>query len=404
MGQGSLRLVFALLIAAAFAAPALAAPDAADAQQRLDGVQKALQDSIDRQKSLKDQDSSLEQQGADLRRQRVEAAGRIQDFEFEASNLEGRLAVLARDEQQKAAVFAESREQMGRILMALERMARYPPEAVIAQPGSPNDLVRSAVLLRTTVPRLEAQAQVLRNDLADLQRVRSDITARKRELTAATEGLRKERLQLASLIERNTAARTQSATDQRQAEREAQSLAREAKDLLQLMDQIERDRQKREEQAKLALKSAPPSRPSAAKPAPSTSGLAPGSLIFPAVGDVVATYGQPTDTGISRKGIDIATRPDAQVVAPLAGTVVFAGEFRGYGQLLIIEHGGGYHSLLAGMARIDAGLGQKVDAGEPVAVMAEGPGKPALYLELRRNGQPINPLPWLAARNNKVSG
>jgi septal ring factor EnvC (AmiA/AmiB activator) len=130
-----------------------------------------------------------------------------------------------------------------------------------------------------------------------------------------------------------------------------------------------------------------------------------GDLVFPAVGPVISRYGGSMKTGLSRKGIEIETLEGGQVVAPFDGVIVFAGQFRGYGELLIIEHGEGYHTLLAGVARIDGTLGQKVVAGEPVGIMAaRKSGKPALYVELRRNGQPINPLPWLTARNSKVSG
>jgi septal ring factor EnvC (AmiA/AmiB activator) len=92
------------------------------------------------------------------------------------------------------------------------------------------------------------------------------------------------------------------------------------------------------------------------------------------------------------------------VVAPWDGRVEFAGPFRGYGQILIIEHGDGYHSLLAGLERIDVAVGQALVAGEPVGVVKSGEGKPSLYLELRRHGQPIDPLPWLSLRDEKVTG
>jgi len=109
--------------------------------------------------------------------------------------------------------------------------------------------------------------------------------------------------------------------------------------------------------------------------------------------------------GTQTKGITIGTRPGAQVVAPYDGQVVFSGPFRGYGPIVIIEHGGGYHSLLAGLHRIDTTDGSWVVAGEPVGIMDDGPEDTRrLYLELRRNGQPINPSPWIASREGKTSG
>ncbi|HVH83031.1 MAG TPA: peptidoglycan DD-metalloendopeptidase family protein, partial [Steroidobacteraceae bacterium] len=131
-----------------------------------------------------------------------------------------------------------------------------------------------------------------------------------------------------------------------------------------------------------------------------------GRLTLPARGEIVQEFGQSGDYGAASKGVTIRARPGAEVVAPYDGQVVFAGPFRGYGPILIIEHTEGYHTLLAGLSRIDAAPGQWVLAGEPVGVMGEqrdGDG-PALYVELRRNGRPIDPLPWLALHSGKVSG
>jgi len=133
--------------------------------------------------------------------------------------------------------------------------------------------------------------------------------------------------------------------------------------------------------------------------------LSRGKLQYPVSGRIVERYGQATGDGLTSKGIKIASRPRAQVIAPFGGRVVFAGVFRRYGQLLIIEHGEGYHSLLAGLARIDSVIGQRVLLGEPVGVMGDADAvKRSLYLEFRRTGQPINPLPWMAARGGRTSG
>jgi septal ring factor EnvC (AmiA/AmiB activator) len=133
-----------------------------------------------------------------------------------------------------------------------------------------------------------------------------------------------------------------------------------------------------------------------------------GDMPFPARGRIVTRFGQNTDQSTLSKGVSIETRAGAQVVSPYDGQIVFAGPFRGYGLLLIIEHGEGYHTLLAGMERIDGAVGQHLARGEPVGVMAQNvaspEGKPLLYVEFRHNGQPINPLPWLTARKMKVSG
>ncbi|MEX1148326.1 MAG: peptidoglycan DD-metalloendopeptidase family protein, partial [Sphingomonadales bacterium] len=161
------------------------------------------------------------------------------------------------------------------------------------------------------------------------------------------------------------------------------------------------------------------------RPAPPTTGSPPagqsfaaleGKIPMPASGPVVRTFGQHDDLGNPSRGIMIETRTGAQVTAPHDGQVVFAGPFRNYGQILIISHGEGYHTLLAGMSRISGVVGQWVLAGEPVGVMgsdsktnAGGDAAPSsartrLYVELRRNGKPVNPLRWLVSGDGKVSG
>ncbi|MBT7897810.1 MAG: peptidoglycan DD-metalloendopeptidase family protein, partial [Rhodospirillales bacterium] len=131
-----------------------------------------------------------------------------------------------------------------------------------------------------------------------------------------------------------------------------------------------------------------------------------GNFAPPVLGTITARYGSKANFGPKNKGLRISTTPQAQVIAPFDGLVVFAGPFRGYGRLLIIDHGGGYHTLLSGLERIDTDVNQRLLTGEPIGTMGQpSKGRPELYLELRRNGQPINPLPWLAAPpTDKVSG
>ena len=136
---------------------------------------------------------------------------------------------------------------------------------------------------------------------------------------------------------------------------------------------------------------------------------------LPVNGVRIREFGAPDGLGGTEKGLSIATRAGAQVTAPCDGWVVYAGPFRNYGQLLILNAGGGYHVLLAGMERISVDLGQFVLTGEPVAVMgggsqvaatlASGSSQPVLYVEFRKDGTPVDPSPWWAAsEGEKVRG
>ena len=389
------------------------------ADKNLEEVQRAIEATRKQDRDIRRRADALKAEMGKLRKQSVKIARSIQEHEAELSLVETRLADLAREEAEKSAALGHRREQFSSVLMVLERLVRYPPEALIVQPLSPPDMVRSAILLRAAVPRIEKDAGKLRRDLMELARTRADSVHHQNQLAIATRDLEAERKRLAALSKQTNEIRRDTLSEGRKVARRIKKLGREARDLRNLIEALERERREREareleereqrEKATAAAALAPPPPPPPPPPKPAFGGIpiskARGLLPFPAVGRVVGRYGQTTDTGLTRKGITIRTRPDAQVIAPYDGQVVFAGPFRGYGQLLIIEHGEGYHSLVAGMARIDGFIGQWVLAGEPVGVMGsrEG-GKPALYLELRRKGRPINPLPWLAARKRKVNG
>ena len=412
--MGKLRLpngaLTSLLVAGWLAVPAgsaLALSPDADAGRRLDDVERALDAGRKQAQDLEIMAAGLESEVRRLQRDRVAAARAIQDSEAEISRLEARLARLARSEAGKSARLAARRGQFVGVLMALQRLALHPPEAMIAQPMSLSQTVRSAILLRAAVPEIERRADRLRADLAGLARARREAGERRLQLAAAVAGLAEQRAHLNTLLARKTELKSRTATQAREAARRVQALASEARDLRDLLARLEKERRQREAKAKAAAEDAarPGNLPaSLGGEAPSIS-KARGMLPFPAVGRLTGRYGQATRTGLTRKGITIETRAGAQVVSPHEGRVVFAGPFRRYGQLLIIEHGEGYYSLLAGLARIDGVIGQWILGGEPVGIMGRPEnGNPALYMELRRNGQPINPLPWLAARKGKVSG
>ena len=412
--MGKLRLpngaLTSLLVAGWLAVPAggaLALSPDADAGRRLDDVERALDAGRKQAQDLEIMAAGLESEVRRLQRNRVAAARAIQDSEAEISRLEARLARLAQSEAEKSARLAARRGQSVGVLMALQRLALHPPEAMIAQPMSLSQTVRSAILLRAAVPEIERRADRLRADLAGLARARREAGERRLQLAAAVAGLDERRTHLNTLLARKTELKRRTATQARDAARRVQALAREAQDLRDRLARLEKERRQREAKAKAAAEDAarPGTLPaSLGGEAPSIS-KARGMLPFPAVGRLTGRYGQATRTGLTRKGITIETRAGAQVVSPHEGRVVFAGLFRKYGQLLIIEHGEGYYSLLAGLARIDGVIGQWILGGEPVGIMGRPEnGNPALYMELRRNGQPINPLPWLAARKGKVSG
>ncbi len=382
--------------------------------QRLKAIDKALKAAQDKQQELKQKAKGLDGDIRKLRQGMVSAARLIQDHEQRVKTLSEQLEILDQESDEKEDRLKIRRKQMGSVLQALQRVAQYPPEALIAQPISPGDTVRTAILLRAAVPDLARRALLLRDDLSALETNRAEAQRRREELKEATGELEGQRKLLRTMLGRKSRLRRRTVAKSDAAERKADSLAAEARSVRDLMTRLETLRQQREaaeKEQKLAESRGQKPAVANAGPPPEYTGkpidLAKGDLPFPVVGEVHAMFGQPAKSGLTHKGISINAASEAQVITPYEGRVAFTGPFKGYGRLLIIEHGAGYHTLLAGLGRIDVAVGQWVLSGEPVGVMArvatkqKGP-KPSLYIELRRSGQPINPLPWLIARGNNV--
>jgi septal ring factor EnvC (AmiA/AmiB activator) len=390
--------------------------------KRLQEIERQIKSGQQKSDALDERAKSLGQEITDVTRARIEMAKSIRDLEQRMQDLETEIAVLDTAEKQKRAALVEGRRAYGQLLTALQRMSRLPPEAVVAYPADPSDLVRAAIVLRGVVPEIEGRAASLKDDLDSLAETRAAIALRRKELTSAGASLRAERAELDKQLAAVNTRQKRALAERRSEVARLEKLGREAEGLRELFEGLELEREPgdkpdapanprpdaRPATPSPAQKAEPPPKAQIASAAPFATGRmgeARGQLSMPAVGRITGQYGEPLPTGTSRKGLDIETRAGAQVVAPHEGKVVFAGPFRAYGLLLIIEHSGGYHTLLAGLSRIDATVGQRLLSGEPVGIMdPAADASPSLYVELRRNGQPINPLPWLAARKGKANG
>ncbi|MCP5367626.1 MAG: peptidoglycan DD-metalloendopeptidase family protein [Hyphomicrobiales bacterium] len=380
-----------------------------DPSKKLRAVESELQRSARKRQVLEQQKKGLTADVRKLTADLVTVARRIQNRENAADALEDRIAGLDGEEKALRADLEARRAQFAVTIAALQRIARLPPEAMVAMGSQPTDTVRGAILLRAVLPQIEGEARKLRHSLARLDNLRMDAASQRGLLADQLENLQSDRAGLAALLaqkKRQVAIVTRRSRDEAHRSRK---LAGRAKGLHDLLRDIERERQKQRDAAAKA-KPAEDGQDWTARTAMAAAAVPPitgakGRLVSPVAGRVVEEYGQSTAEGMTSKGIRIATRAGAQVVSPYGGRVVFAGAFRRYGQLLIIEHGEGYHSLLAGMARIDCVIGQQVIPGEPVGVMGGADAENrSLYLEFRRTGQPINPLPWMAARGGRTSG
>ena len=387
-------------IFATFAAALTFVPIAsASAQDKrdLEKIERQIKASQKQREALDQERRSLEKGVSTLRRNLIRAARTAQEQESVLSRLEAKLPELKKSAAERHLALNDRHQQMTGTLAALERLSRNPPQALLLSNAEPLKIVRSALLLRAALPHLRARAVALRQDLSEITTVRTELENRQRKIKSATATLETKRNRLNALMVHKAVERRRMIKATRQVDNRLASLSERAESLRELFAHLQKAaRPKPKPELRRPQTASPPDAP-IAKPDF-------GAMTQPARGKLVERFGQDTKTGSSSKGATFETRLRAQVVAPFDGKVVFAGPFKGYGQILIIQHGDAYHTLLAGMRRVDATLGQLLLAGEPIGVMGSQEAVTRLYVEVRRKGQPVNPLPWFTAARDKVRG
>ena len=447
--------------------------DPADARRRLDAQESELKTARDREQAIARDVAEIDAERERLKQRLVETAALIQKSEAKMSAIEARLGELEAQEKIVRGSLNQRHGQISRLLGALQRMGRNPPPVMITRRSDALQMVRSAMLLAAAFPELRGQAMQLSGRLQELVRVMDDIRSESQRLKTETERLTDAQVKLAGLMEERKKSLEQRRDELADVRRAAAEITRNVTDLNELITRLDKTvtentglgTYEKEVAAAAAAEQvatpAPPAKPTgplivtpdpAPGPAASTAKRTevalnvpkPGEIVelrpsgapqrtvnpgrikpaipfhktrgrlpLPAVGRAVLNFGEKTQYGGNSKGVVLETRAGAQITSPCDGWVVYAGEFRSYGQLLIINAGGGYHILLAGLSRIDVEPGQFVLAAEPVGTMSgaattrelnNGTDAPVLYVEFRKEGTPIDPNPWWVNGPEKVQG
>ncbi|MDJ0933301.1 peptidoglycan DD-metalloendopeptidase family protein [Breoghania sp.] len=382
--------------------------------------------SKNRQRELQHQIDTIDRHRDALNADLLRTAQRVHSLEEELSATEDRLLRLHENADTVRASLRDRCGVLSEVLATLERIGRRPPPALAVRPEDALGAVRSAMLLNAVMSGIHDEAEALAVDLAELSKLESRIAGERDRLKSDGSRLAEEKTRIELLL----TAKREEADESRQklaAESErAQKLAAKASSLKGLIASLEKEiessRKAAEAAAKAAKENAGKVKPS--DPFADPGRLAPaiafadikGKLHLPVAGATLRAYGEDDSLGTPAEGVSIATRNNARVTSPCDGWVVYAGSFRSYGQLLILNAGDGYHILLAGMDEIDAELGQFVLAGEPVGSMGStelasaatldlGSTRPVLYIEFRKDGSSIDPSPWWARpEDEKVRG
>jgi len=451
-----LRMLSLLCLAATVGFPMQVAgqgsTSADDARKRLEADRLRLEATQRRTKELQADMAAIAAERERINQRLVETAKLIQQSEAQLSLIESRLGEFQAQEKYLRETLEARHGSISALLAAMQRMGRNPPPVMVTRREDALAMVRSAMLLATAFPELREQALALADQLNDLVRVMTSIRTEGEKLRAETTRLNDARVRLSGLQETKRQSLAERQAELAQMRQAAADISKGVSDLSELISKLDKEVAERtglgtyEQEIAAADPRAvarAPALPGASLgPAPDPGQdrgpsivLAPeqrmamltpgrikpaipfteakGMLPLPAQGRRVLTFNEKTQFGSQSKGIVIQTRHGGQIVSPSDGWIVYAGEFRSYGQLLIVNAGGGYHILLAGLSQIDVQLGQFVLAGEPVGLMstaAKTPqakaqdNAPVLYIEFRKDQRPIDPDPWWADASRKVQG
>lgn len=333
-------------------------------------------------------------------REAAALAARIQASEADIAAARAQYSLAQADRQQLSRRLADRQGPLVRLTGALQTTARRPLALSALQPGSVKELVYVRAVLSSAVPEIRKRTAALRAELEEQRRIEARAADALADLTQSEQQLRARRSELAALEARQRIASKQArGAAAREGER-ALALAEEARDLDGLIGELGKAAQLRRE---LAALPGPLRRPAniaagieqkADTPvASATTGASPPSFQLPVQGRTIAGFGELRQSGLRATGLSLVPASGAQVVAPSAGRIAFAGPYSGFGRIVIIDHPGGWTSLVTGLARVDPEVGDEVIGGAPLGVAESR--EPQITIELRREGEPVNPLNYL---------
>jgi septal ring factor EnvC (AmiA/AmiB activator) len=395
-------------------------------EQELEAARAQQKSTADLQQKLKAEIAAIGQDRSKLNAQLIDSAAKVRNVEARITEAEARLIPLDAREQQIKASLDSRRSEVVEVLAALQRAGRRTPPALLVRPEDALQSLRTAIILGSVVPELRTRAEKLADDLGELLALRKSIGSERDGLALDRDRLKDDQTRLAALVDERQRQQSAIEKDVETEGARALALAKQVDTLQGLIAKMEQDLKSAATAAAAAtVQGAPPAfngkpnlrglkDPSRRSPAIAFA-AAKGLLHLPVNGVKIREFGGSDGAGGVEKGISLATRAGAQVTTPCDGWVVYSGPFRSYGQLLILNAGGGYHVLIAGMERISVSIGQFVLTGEPVATMgktsqvasilATNASQPVLYIEFRKDGTPIDPGPWWAANaGEKVRG
>jgi septal ring factor EnvC (AmiA/AmiB activator) len=356
-------------------------PVLAETQSDLRESESSLKSAQERSDALKNQVQALESDIDSLSDELISTARSLQQHEAEDQRLSKEIATLENRQKSLTQVWTQDRRTIADLLMAMQRLRRTPPQALIFSPQNPIESAQGALIMARVVPTIQTRAQGLKNQIEQAQKIAYNLAHTRSQLQSNAKQLFSRKAELESLSLQKNKIFERTTQDLKDQQSEIRQIAAQAQDIRDLMKRLSDNQSRRQKKPK-------PEKTTAAWKGN-------GALILPVQGTILTGYEEPDDLGAPSKGLKISASSGAVAVAPMAGTVRFAGPFLNYGLMVIVEHANGYHSLIAGLEKIDTVVGQNVNGGEPLGFLRVAGSDnlgPNAYFELRHNGKPVNPV------------
>ncbi|MCW6510102.1 murein hydrolase activator EnvC family protein [Lichenifustis flavocetrariae] len=419
--------------------PAAASPSESELDQKrhdMEALQSAATVSVEQKRKIEAEIEEIRTDRVRLNAALIDTTAKVHAAEQRADEIGERLTTMSGSEDAIRRSLESRRGVIAEVLASLQRLGRKPPPAILVRPEDILRTIRTSIMLGAVVPELRAEAEALASDLSDLANLKTSMAAERATLATQMADLNAETTRLQGLVDARQKALAEAQTTLDAEQRHAAEIAQQTtslKDLISRMEGSDALARKAAEAAhesevaqqkaaevdadsiKAKVEAGPfrdPARLAPAVPFADTKGL----LSLPLSGRIVKVFGQDDGYGGTEKGVSLQARQRSIVSAPADGWVAFSGPYRTYGQVLILNVGGGYYTVLAGMDHVDVAIGQFVLAGEPVGAMGDGSVKtaaaialgatePILYVEFRKDGAAVDPSPWWAkAALQKVRG
>lgn len=398
---------FGLLLSLSLIATGTAFADTAPAPKQkvtLEDMTSRLKEESDRkktlQKDIEKENTALESLQKDI----LQTTRLIKEKENSLINLENDIAELEEEENALALSIEKDRHAMSDLIIALRRLQSVPPEAVLLQPEKPFEIAQAKSLLNSILPDLYKRVERFKTQINQLNKTKEELNTKKTTLLSTLESYESKQKEMDRLLKKRQSRFASLQKDFDQTQKEIEKISKSAENLKELVQDIERynKRQEARKLSRLAIDNIQKGRKTerdkkSEKRTAKRRNNASDFAQIPVSGVITVAFGARDEIGAKSQGLEIRGRRSGIVVAPLPGKIMFAGAFKGYGNLVIIDHGDNYHSLLAKLGHISVEVGQNIQLGEPIGKMQSqgnsglGSAPPSLYYELRFKGKPVDP-------------